>query len=201
MDRAICSTSTKLAATSALDMGDDVLIKGGYVLVKPTAVPEWLTGIPGEILTISDCIMEDLPRPESWDWFDSAEEAEARRLATRSNAQVLTVALRPADGRDLMNEMGGAEQPCFSLLRRKIPFAGDVLGFEIVGAEATLDFHSWHCHGYAPEVRTALGIKLDDVGLLTSFADAVAVLEWMLALPAEQAPSPVPWIVVALGSG
>lgn len=88
--------------------------------------------------------------------------------------------------------------PYFHLLRTGAPAEGDLLGYEVVGAEYTLDFHSWHCHGYADEVADDLGIRVNGVGLLASYVDARAVRDWMLARPVAEAPSPVPWVVVSL---
>lgn len=88
--------------------------------------------------------------------------------------------------------------PYFQLLHSATPAEGEVLGYEIVGAEATLDFHSWHCHGYADEVADDLGIRVNDLGLLASYDPARAVRDWMLARTMDQAPSPVPWVVVGL---
>jgi hypothetical protein len=172
------------------------LLIAGYVIVRLAASPP-SQSLPSSVLTISDCIMDDLPRPEFWDWFQSPATALAAQRQ-QSATRLITVAMREDDARPLVAEMGGPEQPYFELLRRRVPTRGEVLGFEVVGAEETLDFHSWHCHGYADDVKEALGIQVNDVGLLDTYEDAAAVLRWMLALSSDEAPAPVPWVVVAL---
>lgn len=73
-----------------------------------------------------------------------------------------------------------------------------MLGYELVGAEATLDFHSWHCHGYAAGAFIELGVELNEVGLIDTYEQATRVLTWMLGQPPENQPAPVEWLVVAL---
>ncbi|TQL02207.1 hypothetical protein FBY24_1277 [Cellulomonas sp. SLBN-39] len=87
-----------------------------------------------------------------------------------------------------------------AVLRRQEPVgpAQRVLGWEVVGADDWFDLHSWHCHGYADEVATALGTCTNSRGLLPSHAEASAVLRWMLTRPSAEAPAPVPWFPVAL---
>lgn len=179
---------------------DADLVMAGYVLTVPASAPPDMATVPTTLLTISDCIMRDLPRPEFWDWYATYAEAALAQSEHAPEAHVTPIALRSADAEDLMNEMGGDDQPYFTELRRLTPFTGEVLGYEVVGAEDTLDFHSWHCHGYADEVNDALGIRVNDLGLLSTYSDAAAVLKWMLDRPSDEAPAPVPWVVVALGA-
>lgn len=174
-------------------------IVAGYVLVRPAAAPPGMTSVPAQIVTISDCIMDDLPRPEYWDWFLNIDEA-IRARAVIPDATIVAVGLEPDDARDLVEEMGGPAQPFFSLLHNEVPAYGTLLGYEVVGAEQTLDFHSWHCHGYADDLLAARGIGLNDLGLFPSLTDARTALDWMTSLPADEAPAPVPWLVVALFS-
>lgn len=176
------------------------LILAGYVLTVPADAPPDMATVPRSILTISDCIMRTLPRPEFWDWHTGYAEAARARTEFAPDANVTPVALRTADADALMKELGGSDQPYFAGLAKSIPFTGEVLGYEVVGAEYTLDFHSWHCHGYADEVSEALGIRVNDLGLLATYSTAAAVLKWMLDRPSSEAPAPVPWVVVALGA-
>lgn len=171
----------------------------GYVWTRPAAPPPGLASVPASILTISDCIMDDLPRPEFWDWFLSVEDAvAARRPNDSGEMQVVAVAMTETDADRLVDELDGGEMPYVELLNSRVPARGELLGYEVVGAEDTLDFHSWHCHGYADEVSHDLDIQVNEHGLLASYEDAVSVLDWMLARPADQAPAPVPWAVVGL---
>ena len=73
-----------------------------------------------------------------------------------------------------------------------------IIGCEVVDAEEHLDFHSWHCHEYAADVRADLGVVLNERGLIPSLPLAQSILRWMLECPIAEAPKPVPWTVVAL---
>lgn len=89
-----------------------------------------------------------------------------------------------------MQQQGGAEQPYFDLLRTqsRLPVGSTVLGYELVGAEWTLDFHSWHCHGYAAEAFDELRVQLNEFGLIDNYEQATRVLTWMLRQPPENQP-------------
>jgi len=182
----------------------DGLIVGGWVIVRTVAVPSWVVGVRvPELFTISDCIQEDLPRPEPWfgDWFHNPQEAhDCARSVPAPDPLVVTVAL-PADMADeFMSEVEEGSATWFETLHQRalLPSDADILGFEVVGAEACLDFHSWHCHGYAAEVDDALGIRVNRRGLIPTLEEARRVLGWMLERPIDEAPEPVPWTVVAL---
>lgn len=174
------------------------LIVAGYVLAVPTDAPLGDEALPAKILTISHCIMEDLPRPEYWDWFLDLDQAKKQRAVSAVSCEILKVAIRRSDVLAFVEANGGTDQPYFSLLNRDQVLDGEILGYEIVGADWTLDFHSWHCHAYAGEARASLGVRVNELGLLSSYSDAIKVLGWMLDLPASEAPAPVHWSVVAL---
>jgi hypothetical protein len=176
----------------------------GWVLTEEAAPPDYAGEVIGpRLLTISDCIQPELPRPDPWlgDWFQDREQADVAAAALgRPNVRVTTVAMSPADADDFARQWGETPTPWFDLMRRGLPLSpsATVLGYEIVGAEEPLDFHSWHCHGYADEVNKALGVTLNDHGLLDRITDAHEVLTWMLTRPQKDAPKEVPWTVVAL---
>lgn len=172
-------------------------IVAGYVLVRLTSAPPGMTSVPAQIITISDCIMDRLPRPDYWDWFQNIDDAIMAR-AVAPDATVVAVGLEPDDARELMEEMGGPQQPYFALLHNESPADGRLLGYELVGAEWTLDFHSWHCHGFADDLLAARGIGVNDLGLFDSLTDARIALDWMTSLPPDEAPAVVPWLIVAL---
>ena len=166
----------------------------------PTPTPRVLgKSLPPTIITTSQCIMEDLPCPEFWDWYQEQAEAERGRQ-TAPHARVITVAMHPDDATAFMAAHSGEPAPYFETLGRGQPLStsAPVLGYEVVGAEWSLQFHSWHCHGYADEVARNLGILVNDEGLLPTRDHALAVLRWMLDLPADEAPTPVDWTVIAL---
>jgi hypothetical protein len=88
----------------------------------------------------------------------------------------------------------------FELLDQRRPLPGDAvrLGHEVVGCETDFSFHSWHCHGYAAQVRRELGIGVDDGGLIADFPDGLRVLEYLRRRPAYDAPYEIPWTVATL---
>ncbi len=98
-----------------------------------------------------------------------------------------------------MAEWEGERTPWFDLLRQGLPLSAEarIIGCEVVGAEEHLNFHSWHCHGYAADVRADLGVVLNE-RLIPSLPLAQSILRWMLERPIAEAPKPVPWTVVAL---
>lgn len=112
----------------------------------------------------------------------------------------MTVAMTLEDTLYFMRQHGAAEQPYFDLLRTRsrIPAGSAVLGYEVVGAEWTLDFHSWHCHGYAAEVFDELRVQLNEFGLIDTYEQASRLLTWMLRQAPENQPEPVEWTVVAI---
>jgi hypothetical protein len=80
-----------------------------------------------------------------------------------------------------------------------MPDRAQLRGFEVIGVEyALLSFHSWLCHSYEAHVAVELGIRPNAWGLLDTYHQAAAVLAWMEALPANQAPEPVYWTVAAV---
>jgi hypothetical protein len=155
--------------------------------------------LPETFLTISDCLMSDLPQPEFSDWYVDRQEAERARVAGAAHAETVTVAMTVEDAVDFMQMQGGADQPYFDLLRRRsgLPAEATILGYELVGAEMSLDFHSWHCHGYAAAAFEELRVGLNEFGLIDTYEQATRVLTWMLGQPPENQPAPVEWRVVA----
>ena len=177
----------------------DRLIIAGYVVVAPTARPPGLEPLlPDPYVTVSACLADDLQVPEFSGWFQDLAEAEAA-VCKSPTSDLLAVGFEPADADAFMADMTD-EDYHFVLLRQALgmPAEAQVIGFEIVGAEYALSFHTWHCHGLASEAAATLGIGLNRYGLLDDHADATRVLDWMNALPPEDAPAFVPWTAVAL---
>jgi hypothetical protein len=164
--------------------------------------------VPEEILTISGCIDDDVPRPDRSDWYLDHVEAERARRQQAPHSRLVTVAMAVEDAEEFMAAVSGDEAPRgvrgddFDLLRRWVPLSDDVtiLGFEIVGAESCLSFHSWHCHGYADEVADALDVRTNRDGLIPTRPAARSALDWMLSRPTDESPMAVPWTVVALAT-
>ena len=73
-----------------------------------------------------------------------------------------------------MAQWDAEHSPWFKLLRQRRPLTPEarILGYEVVGAEEYLDLHAWHCHGYADEVHTALGVRTNSKSLIPNFAAA-----------------------------
>ncbi|KGN31154.1 hypothetical protein N802_04790 [Knoellia sinensis KCTC 19936] len=183
-------------------MADEELIVAGWVLVRVVDAPVSVgVSLPPHLLTISDCIQPDLPKPGPClgDWFQDPAQAEQAAARLTPSPALLTVAMAPSDASTFVKEWEG-ETPWFERLHRAEALAPEaaVLGYEVVGAEEVLDFHSWHCHGYADDARRDLGISLNHLGLIATLQEARSVMRWMLGLPSDQAPKPVPWTVVAL---
>jgi hypothetical protein len=143
----------------ALTVTDGGLIVGGWVLARAVPTPPWLHDLQlPELLTLSDCIQDDLPRPEPWfgDWFhDVGQAREAARRTPGPEPIVVTVAMLPEMAEAFVAEWESEPSPWFDLLHQGLPLPPEakVVGFEVVGAEAPLDFHSWHCHRYAADVH------------------------------------------------
>lgn len=178
-----------------------LLVAAGWVLVTPTALPPALRPrLPPVILTVSDCLQEDLPQPPGGTWFTDRDAADRARAEHAPHASVVGVALTSADGAALCAQAVPDPYDALAVLRRQKPVGPEqrVLGWELVGAQDWFDLCSWHCHGYADEVATALGIRTNSRGLLASHAEASTVLHWMLTRPSAEAPAPVPWFPVAL---
>jgi hypothetical protein len=122
-----------------------------------------------------------------------------RPQSARPNCRGRSVALDDELAADFRSEFTGADT-FFSLFDEQRPLDTEVLGYEVVGLEADFSFHSWHCHGYAGQVRRELGVGIDQTGLLSSLDDGRRVLEYLRTRPARDAPYQIPWTVVALAA-
>jgi hypothetical protein len=84
-------------------------------------------------------------------------------------------------------------------LRKREPLApgAKVLGFELLG-EDTGHFHSWLCNDLEPELRTRLGVEVNEFGLIADERTArlAAGLVDRGAIGAEPVPWR-PWLLVA----
>lgn len=185
----------------------DELIVAGWVPAREIPTPKLLgQTLPARMLTISSCLQEDdVPRPEPLlgPWFQDPDDAKQTAAGTAGQlSSIVTVAMQPHDAEELMAQWDAEHSPWFNLLRQRRPLTHEarILGYEVVGAEEYLDFHSWHCHGYADEVHTALGVRTNSKSLIPNYAAAQSVLSWMLTRPYTEAPKPVPWTVVALAA-
>lgn len=103
------------------------LVVAGYVLTLPADAPPNDDALPPKILTISDCIMADFPRPEFWDWFLDVDDAKQAQAATASHPDVMQVAMRRSDVPQFVAANGGADQPHLSLLTRDQTVRGGFL--------------------------------------------------------------------------
>jgi hypothetical protein len=173
---------------------------GGYVLCTPTARERRQSrSLPDPYLTISSCLQDHVPEPEFIDWYTDRQEALAVRAGWRHPLDLVAVGLTEGEAVELRSGAESNATFVYSLLDQRLPVpSSTLLGFEIVGAEATLQFHSWHCHDYLPEAERELGVRVNQVGLFNDHRDAERVRDWMLSQPATTAPKPVPWVVVSL---
>ncbi|GAB2664853.1 hypothetical protein [Kribbella swartbergensis] len=176
-----------------------MVILGGYVIAAPTTLGP--RDLPSPLRTISHCLLDDLPRPAYAGWFTDRAEAEKALAARHAPADVLAVGLEEHLADALRAEYADDESAYFfRLLDLRLPLPTDAvfLGHEIVGCETDFTFHSWHCHGYADQVRRELGVVVDHVRLLADFADALRVLDYLRTRPADDAPYEIPWTVATL---
>lgn len=179
-------------------MPEPRLVVAGYIAASRGVRQAWQDPlfVPERFITASECLADDLDRPEFWAWHTERGAVVGHRLP------LLAVAFAEQDAAALIDDV--AELPgatAVDLLVRASPPPPDarLRGFELVGIEyAVSSMHSWLCHGYEAEVAEALGIRQNAWGLLDDYADASAVLAWMDALPADQAPEPVLWTVAAI---
>ena len=177
----------------------DELVLVGWTLIRPVPSPHVLgRSLPPYLTTISQCIQDDLPRPEWADWTVDRSLVDRARLDTSPDTAVMAVAMPEVEAHTFLSQARDPGTPSLALLRRHELARGEPLGFEVVGTEPDLVFHSWHCHGYADLAVAALGVRLTERGLLSSATDAKAVRDWMLQLTNDQAPYEVPWTYIAL---
>lgn len=141
----------------------DELVMVGWTLIRPVpSPPELGHGLPPLLTTISQCIQDDLPRPEWADWTVDRSLLDRARLDTPPHTTVMAVAMTGVEADTFLTQVRDRDDRSLALLRRHEPALGEPLGFEVVGAQFDLVFHSWHCHGYADQARSALGVTLPE---------------------------------------
>jgi hypothetical protein len=172
------------------------LVVAGWVVVSPTKWPAGFDSlVPDPFMTVSYCLADDLVTPEFEWWFQNLDEAKAARTGS---ADLLGLGLASNDAATFMAEVA-YDRVFEELRRRQTAQPTALLGFEIVGGEEFgLSLHSWHCHGYASDAWSELGIGVNDLGLVSEYAEAVRILEWMMSRPPGEEPRDVPWTIVAL---
>ena len=173
----------------------------GYVLTAQTARGRWQSrSLPDPYLTISSCLQDRVPEPDFIDWYTDRQEAEAVRAGWGHPLGLIAIGLTEAEEAELRSGAEVGDEFSYSLLNQRLPVPdrSTLLGYEIVGAEPALQFHSWHCHDYLHDAERELGIRVNQLGLFDDQRDAVRVRDWMLSLPVERSPKPVPWVVVSL---
>lgn len=83
----------------------------------------------------------------------------------------------------------------FEELQKKIPeslsTADTFIGFDIIGIEASGDFHSFWCHDMAKDLSERFGLTLNQYGLFEDCLDWKAITDYMNA--EETGCEPVPW--------
>ncbi|GAA2799441.1 hypothetical protein GCM10010470_38170 [Saccharopolyspora taberi] len=166
---------------------------GGYAAAPRAIRRQWQDAatLPPWLVTASECLT-GAEHGSGAAWY--TDRAEAAGPGTT----VLAVGFDAEDAADLLREVTG--DPLRLLAAgTAMPDDARLWGFEVVGVEGRLaSLHSWLCHGYEAEVASELGIRPNTCGLLDTHEQASQVVEWMLELPAEQAPAPVYWTVAAL---
>lgn len=180
------------------------LLVAGYLAASRGIRQPWqdTSFVPEQFLTVSGCLADTLDRPEFWAWHTDRDAVTDRDLP------LLVLAFAEQDAAGLIDDVPQhpGESPVDLLVRASPPPRDARLrGYEIIGAEyGVSSLHSWLCHSYESDVAEALGIRPNGYGLLDDYQSAAAVLAWMEARPADQAPEPVFWTVAAimeLGAG
>lgn len=175
-------------------MSDQSLLLLGHVVTPPWLPPagEWTTGLPAEVVTVSDCLADLLRTDSDEIWLGPDQRVDDARLGSRRiSAGVTSVALsqlsesfreEPPDSRFLQEAM----------VERRAPVATDpLLGYEVIGYEWG-NFHSWLCNSLQ---RDLPDIELNDHGLIRSFAEAERVAAFANE---DDGTEPVDWIVAEL---
>jgi hypothetical protein len=177
---------------------------GGYILCTPTRRDAWQSdSLPDPFMTISSCLQDRVPEPEFIDWYTHRQQAEEVRAGWSGELDLIAVSLSDRESVELTADQqldAAVDDLTFGLLNQRsdVPTAATALGYEVVGVESPLQFHSWHCHDYLDEARRELGVRINQLGLFDDHRDAEQVRDWMLSLPVESSPEPVPWVVVGL---
>lgn len=152
-----------------------------YVVAGFVAGPRWVppgeyapkgNGLPGEVATVSECLVDFAPPGRDWwlePWFETAGEARAHSPRPLS----MSVPLDQAGALEelVVGWLGDLPSPLpVNLRRRAGPPGGRVLGFEVLGFEHGR-FHTWLCYSYL-ERAAGLGIHPNEHGLIGGLADA-----------------------------
>jgi hypothetical protein len=187
-----------------VDVPDGMLLAGYFV-----AMPEPLagSGMPRaeRLTTASDCLIDRLPRDDSW--FGTAPEALAACASLHVPVQARLYALLlprekvggfvadiRAAGTDepvLLAHLDGqdADRPA-----RQLPGGGREVGWEVLGYDHGL-LHSWLCNDLYKDGVLRLGVRTDQRGLLPDRHAALRVAAWANACGDTK---PVTWFPGAL---
>jgi hypothetical protein len=184
------------------------LVRSGYLRVPRAEREGWASDVlPARFISVSECLTGVHHGPEFWAWHP--DPASAACYA----GTLLAIGFTSGDAADLAQEITSDLGPpagqvpargaphCLESLANAAPMPDDarLRGFEVIGVECALSsVHSWLCHGYEVDAAAALDVRLNQWGLLDTYAQASSVLAWMLALPAAQAPTPVHWTIAAV---
>jgi len=70
----------------------------------------------------------------------------------------------------------------------------EFIGFDLIGVESGGDFHSFHCHDLANELREKFGLELNEFGLIREMKNPQDVIDFMN--DENNGFEPVPWYLV-----
>jgi hypothetical protein len=155
--------------------------------------------IPAFLRSMTDALARgDLGWPCVWQSFAAAQAAVAQWGGSPTEFLVLELGVPGDVAEELLVELaprsGEGETGLYSRLKANAPLhdAGVPIGWELLGIEASDSFHSWLCNSLHRDAANRLGIRPGAFGLLSTEADARAVLGLIEdGLGAE----PVPWFV------
>ncbi|WP_210485893.1 hypothetical protein [Rufibacter aurantiacus] len=135
--------------------------------------------------------------------FDTLHEYKERFFATAQDYQIFSVNFPETEKDALIAEfvVEGKDIGAIGLwdnVNRQIPEVADesekVIGYDLIGIEASGDFHTFHCHDIADDLVDKFGVQINQYGLIANDNNWEKLVEYMNA--EENGFEPVLWFFV-----
>lgn len=152
-----------------------------------------LAELKGEVSALFD---QGLVRwPNVFGTLCAARDFHARWLTDVPDVQLLEIALKTPDVPVFLSDVASLSNNegdgVLSVLGEERPVGdGQVWGFEVLGFVFGA-FHTYLCHGLETEFMDTLGVRFNEHGLITDWADASKASDWINR--DEVGAEPVPW--------